>query len=187
MANATSAPATWRDVAIDEERRSVTLRTPLVLDLGAVAKGLAIDLAARELESFHDFAIDAGGDLYLGGRNAAGDAWTVGIRHPREHDEVLATLRVSDTAVCTSGDYERPASDDSGDHHILDARLGASANTIASATVIAPSAMVADALSTAVFVLGPAEGLALLERHGLEGLLVTPALERHATRGWIHA
>jgi thiamine biosynthesis lipoprotein len=183
----TATAATWRDVMIDDERRTVTLRTPLVLDLGAVVKGLAIDLAARELAPFHDFAIDAGGDLYLGGRNAAGEAWSVGIRHPRERDQVITTLRVSDTAVCTSGDYQRQAPGESGDHHIMDARAGASATAIASATVIAPSAMVADAMSTAAFVLGPVEGLALLHRHGLEGLLVTPALERHATSRWMHA
>jgi thiamine biosynthesis lipoprotein len=179
--------ATYRDVTIDEERRTVTLQTPLVLDLGAVVKGLAIDLAARELEPFHDFAIDAGGDLYLGGCNAAGESWSVGIRNPREREHVLATLRVRDTAVCTSGDYERRVPGDSGDHHIMDARAGTSATAIASATVIAPSAMVADALSTAAFVLGPVEGLALLQRHGLEGLLVTPALEQFATPGWLHA
>jgi thiamine biosynthesis lipoprotein len=183
----TGTAATWRDVTIDNEQRTVTVRTPLVLDLGAVAKGLAIDLAARELEPFRDFAIDAGGDLYLGGRNAAGEAWSVGIRHPREHEEVLATLHVSDSAVCTSGDYERRAPDESGEHHIMDARAGTSATGLASATVIAPSAMVADAMSTASFVLGPMEGLALLKRHGLEGLLVTPTLERHPTPGWVHA
>ena len=179
--------ATWRDVTVDSEQRTVTVRTPLVLDLGAVAKGLAIDLAARELEPFRDFAIDAGGDLYLAGRNAAGEAWSVGIRHPREHGEVLATLRVSDCAVCTSGDYERKAPDESGDHHIMDAHAGTSATEVASATVIASSAMVADAMSTAAFVLGPVEGVALLRRQGLEGLLVTPALERFATPGWAHA
>ena len=186
-ATETAIAASWRDLTVDEEERTVTVKIPLVLDLGAVAKGLAIDLAARELEPFRDFAIDAGGDLYLGGRNAGGEAWSVGIRHPRERSQVLTTLRVSDTAVCTSGDYERLASEDSGDHHIMDARAGGSATTIASATVIASSAMVADAMSTAVFILGPVEGLALLERHGLEGLLVTPGLERHATSGWAHA
>jgi len=187
VATDTGTAATHRDVTIDKERRTVTLRTPLVLDLGAVVKGMAIDLAARELEPFHDFAIDAGGDLYLGGRNAAGESWSVGIRNPRDREHVLATLRVRDTAVCTSGDYERPLPGDSGDHHIMDARAGTSATTIASATVIAPSAMVADALSTAAFVLGPVDGLALLQRHGVEGLLVTPTLEQFATPGWLHA
>jgi len=187
MATETDIAATYRDVAIDEERRTVTLRTPLLLDLGAVAKGLAIDLAARELEPFHDFAIDAGGDLYLSGSNAAGEPWSVGIRNPREREHVLATLRVRDIAVCTSGDYERVGPDDTGDHHIMDARAGTPAGALASATVIAPSAMVADALSTAAFVLGPVEGLALLQRHALEGLLVTPTLEQFATPGWPHA
>jgi thiamine biosynthesis lipoprotein len=181
------AAATYRDVAIDSERRTVRLRAPLVLDLGAVVKGLAIDLAARELEPFHDFAIDAGGDLYLGGRNAAGEPWSVGVRHPREREQVLDSIRVTDAAVCTSGDYERPAPSASGDHHILDARTGTSARTLASATVIATSAMVADALSTAAFVLGPVDALALLARHGLEGLLITPALEQFATPGWPRA
>lgn len=187
VATGMSVAATYRDVAIDEARRTVTLHTPLVLDLGAVVKGLAIDLAARELEPFHDFAVDAGGDLYLGGCNAAGESWSVGIRNPRERERILARVAVRDAAVCTSGDYERPVPGDSGDHHIMDARAGTSARAIASATVIAPSAMVADALSTAAFVLGPVEGLALLQRHGLEGLLVTPALEEFATAGWHHA
>ncbi|HEV8408808.1 MAG TPA: FAD:protein FMN transferase, partial [Sphingomicrobium sp.] len=59
----------YRDVQLDPDRRTILLRRPLTLDLGAVAKGLAVDAAARELESFKDFAIDAGGDLYLGGLN----------------------------------------------------------------------------------------------------------------------
>lgn len=187
MARDRDRAVSFRDIDIDEEGRTVTLRAPLVLDLGAVVKGLAIDLAARELRPFHDFAIDAGGDLYLGGRNVAGEEWSVGIRHPRDRKQILATLRVSDRAVCTSGDYERRVPSDSSQHHIMDARAGISATAVASTTVIAPSAMVADALSTAAFVLGPVQGLALLQRHGLDGLLVTPSLERFATPGWVHA
>jgi thiamine biosynthesis lipoprotein len=68
----------------------------------------------------------------------------------------------------------------------MDPRSGGPAAACASVTVIAPSAMVADALATAAFVLGPAEGRRLLERHGVEGLIVTPALERFATRGTGH-
>ena len=70
-----------------------------------------------------------------------------------------------------------------GGHHILDPRTGVSAMALASASVVAPTAMVADALATAAFVLGPVDGLALLERHGVDGLLVTPALERFTTAG----
>jgi thiamine biosynthesis lipoprotein len=173
----------YRDVQLDPARQTITLLRPLVLDLGAVAKGLAIDMAARELEPFENFAIDAGGDLYLGGCNADGKPWSVGIRHPRDEHELIETLRVSDVAVCTSGDYERRSPSGHAGHHILDPRTGASATAAASVTVLASSAMVADALATAAFVLGPAEGLQLLERHGADGLIVTPALERFTTRG----
>jgi thiamine biosynthesis lipoprotein len=179
--------ASYRDVQLDADERTIMLARPLLLDLGAVAKGLAIDMAARELEArgFGDFAIDAGGDLYLAGHNADDKPWSVGIRHPRDEGQLYETLRVSNVAVCTSGDYERRISSDieQDGHHLIDPRTRASATESASVTVLAPSAMVADALATAAFVLGPAEGLDLLERHGVDGLVVTPALERFATRG----
>ena len=166
-----SGAASYRDIHLDPDRRTITLARPLTLDLGAVAKGLAVDMAARELAPFRDFAIDAGGDLYLGGCNPQGAPWSVGIRHPRRDDELIQSLQVSDKAVCTSGDYERrtPAG-----HHILDPRTGQPAPSVASATVVASGAMLADALATAVFVLGPADGIELLNRMGVEGLIVTP-------------
>lgn len=175
--------ASYRDIVLDPDRRTITLLRPLLLDLGAVAKGMAIDLAARELQPFRNFAIDAGGDLYLGGGNARGEPWKVGIRHPRHKNTLIETLRVSDAAVCTSGDYERRQKTDPGIHHILDARIGETAAALTSATVVAPTAMAADALSTAAFVLGATRGVDLLEHEGVEGLLFTPTLERFATRG----
>jgi thiamine biosynthesis lipoprotein len=181
----------YRDVELDAERRTITLRRPLTLDLGAVAKGLAVDTAARELAPFKDFAIDAGGDLYLGGSNPDGDPWYVGIRHPRRDDELIASLRVSNQAVCTSGDYERRIPGDGSrqglaGHHILDPRTGASAQAVASATVVASGAMLADALATAAFVLGPEAGIQLLTRLGVDGLIVTPELDRYETGGLCH-
>ena len=178
------APVSYHDVQLDEARRTITLRTPLVLDLGAVAKGLAVDMAARELAPFEHFAIDAGGDLYLAGHNRDGEPWSVGIRHPRIDGMVLERVRVSDMAVCTSGDYaRRSGSGDAGApaHHLLDPRTGTAASALASVTVLAPTALVADALATAAFVLGPEPALRFLERHGVAGLLVTPNLERYAT------
>ena len=172
--------AGYRDVLLDPDRRTILLRRPLTLDLGAVAKGLAIDTAARELEPFRDFAIDAGGDLYLGGSNERGAPWSVGIRHPRHDHELIDSLRVSNQAVCTSGDYERRS-------HIIDPRIGTTADTVASATVVASGAMLADALATAAFVLGPEEGIQLLTRLGVEGLIVTPELKCHETRGLCRA
>jgi thiamine biosynthesis lipoprotein len=178
------AGVSYRDVHLDSARQTLTLRRPLVLDLGAVAKGLAIDLAARELRPFAGFAVDAGGDLYLGGHNAEGESWRVGIPHPRHPGEILETLRVRDAAVCTSGDYERTAAGDAAAHHILDPRRDRSPSALASVTVVAPNAMLADALSTAAFVLGPELGPRFLERQGVEGLLLTPSLERLETPGF---
>jgi thiamine biosynthesis lipoprotein len=179
-----AADATWRDVIIDDEQQTVTLVRPVVLDLGAVAKGLAVDVASRVLAPCRDFVVDAGGDLFLGGHNASGEPWRVGIRHPRDPDVVVERVAVSDAAVCTSGDYERVSPLSRAGHHLLDGRTDAVATACASATVIAPTAMVADALSTTAFALGPTDGIAFLESQGVAGLLFTPALTRHATRAW---
>lgn len=172
------------DVRLDPVQKTITLLRPLILDLGAVAKGLAIDLAARELQPFENFAIDAGGDLYLAGRNAKGELWPIGISHPRRPGELLNTVSVSNRAVCTSGDYERCIGDGPDGNHILDPRSGGSAQGAISTTVIAPTAMMGDAISTAAFVLGPPEGIQLFERMGIEGLIVTPSLERFTTKGF---
>ncbi|MEO8100808.1 MAG: FAD:protein FMN transferase [Acidobacteriota bacterium] len=173
-----AADVSYRDVVLNEKNQTILLRRPLTLDLGAVAKGLAVDTAVRELEPFEDFAIDAGGDLYLGGLNAKGEPWSVGIRHPRRDGELIDTLLVSGQAVCTSGDYERQTS---AGHHLLDPRTGASTHAVASATVVAPAALLADALATAAFVLGPQEGIPFLTGLGVEGLIITPDMQRHET------
>lgn len=171
----------FRDVRLDPSRSAITLRQPLVLDLGGVAKGLAIDLAAKELSRYGGFAIDAGGDLYLRGRNPIGRHWRIGIRDPRRDGALLETLEVSDVAVCTSGDYERREPGESGGHHILDPNTGQSAGGVASVTVVAPTAMVADALATAAFVLGPELGTRFLKRQGVEGLIISSSFEPSAT------
>jgi thiamine biosynthesis lipoprotein len=174
-------PPSYRDVHVDDNEKTLMLDRPLVLDLGAVAKGFAIDMAAQELRTLEHFAIDAGGDLYLAGHNEHDAPWRVGIRHPRESATTIAELDVSGTAVCTSGDYLRRNAE--GEHHIIDPRAGEATRDIISATVVAPLAIVADGLATAAFVLGPQRGIALLERHGVEGLLITSTLEHFRTRG----
>jgi FAD:protein FMN transferase len=175
-----SDEVTWRCVEIDARDRTILLHRPLTLDLGAVAKGLAIDTAARELLPYRNFAIDAGGDLYVGGHNPRGEAWHIGVRHPHARNTLIEQIQVKDRAVCTSGDYERGA-------HILDPRDGTPAQALASVTVVAPNAMLADALATAAFVLGPENGIALLDRMGVDGLLITPGLQQHRTQGFGHA
>ena len=118
-------PPSYRDVRLDPDRRTITLVRPLVLDLGAVAKGLAIDMAACELKPFEDYAIDAGGDLYAAGRNPDAAPWSVGIRHPRREDQLIDTLSVSNLAVCTSGDYERTGAEGAGHRGATPRRVAA--------------------------------------------------------------
>jgi thiamine biosynthesis lipoprotein len=173
---------TYRDIVLDYDSSTVTLLRPLLLDLGAVAKGFAIDLAARELGGLPGFAINAGGDIFASGLNPDGEPWRIGIRHPRRHAELLTSLRITDAAVCTSGDYERPQAASNG-HHILNPSSVGSASAVASVTVIAPTAIVADALSTAAFVLGPEAGIDLFNRQGVDGLIVDPDLNVVATVG----
>jgi thiamine biosynthesis lipoprotein len=180
MAGDLAASPSHYDVLLDRDARTITLARPVLLDLGGIAKGFAVDLAARSLKDAGAFAIDAGGDLYLGGMKPGGRPWTVGIRHPRDPERTIETLAIADAAVCTSGDYER------GEHHLIDPREGGSESRAASATVIAPTAALADALSTAAFVLGPTVGIPWLERQGVEGLIITPDLQRFATAGLPH-
>jgi FAD:protein FMN transferase len=165
-------PVSYRDVLADRTAGAILLRRPLLLDLGAVAKGLAIDLAAKELATFERYAIDAGGDIYAGVTSGSAAAWRVGIRNPVDESALIETVQLRNAAACTSGGYERPATG-AGEHHLLDPRTGRSPNRLSSVTVVAPTAMVADALATAAFVLGPSKGLRLLHGQGVGGLLVT--------------
>jgi thiamine biosynthesis lipoprotein len=182
QAGSTVGSASYRDVVLDSAHRTIELRRPLLLDLGALAKGFAVDMAVRELLPLGSFMVDAGGDVYVSGTNEHGRPWCVGVRHPRSEREVIETITASAVAICTSGDYERRPSADG--HHLLDPRTGASASAAASVTVLAPTAMAADALATAAFVLGPTRGVELLEREGLQGLFLTPDLERVTTASW---
>ena len=155
----------FRDVRLDRAAGTLTLRRPLVLDLNAVAKGLAIDLVAQALAAFPDVCVEAGGDLFARGHNPSGEPWHVGIQHPRIEGLLARTLRITDAAVCTSGDYERG-------EHVLDARTRQPVRDLASVTVIAPTAMAADGLSTAAMVLGRQRGLDFLHQQGVDALLL---------------
>jgi thiamine biosynthesis lipoprotein len=168
------------DVFLDPVRRTVTLLKPLVLDLGAVAKGLAMDLAAADLGECGGFAINAGGDVLVRGMNADGEEWQVGVRHPRDPGALLCVIHASDVAICTSGDYERVS--DQG-HHIIEPSSGEAVAEVISLTAIGPTAMAADALSTASFVMGPNRGMSFLQTQGLEGLIVDSSLSLHKSCG----
>ncbi|MCC6178559.1 MAG: FAD:protein FMN transferase [Chloroflexi bacterium] len=171
----------YRDIRLDATRRTIVLRRPLVLDLGAVAKGLAIDLAARELAAFESVSIDAGGDLYVRGRLSDGRPRRVGVQSPRDPEWIAHIFDLAEGAVCTSGNYERRTADGLS-HHLVNPRTGRSAVSLASVTVVAPTAMAADGLATAAFVLGPQAGRHLLEREGVGGVLITASGEISMTR-----
>ncbi len=144
------------------------------LDFGGIAKGYAIDRGIAALKAHHiaNAIIDAGGDMRILGRHGQ-RKWRIGIRHPRHADQVIATLALAgDISVVTSGDYERfIIRNGRRYHHILDPATGMPAMRAMSATVIAPSAALADGWSTALFVLGAA-GLKPLQQAGLAGLVV---------------
>lgn len=173
----------YRNVFVDADEKTLTVDAPLVLDLGGVAKGLAVDLAARELlgDGFENFVIDAGGDLYLAGHNANDEPWSVGIRHPRDPSAIIETICVSDVGVCTSGDYEQHTNAGGITHHIIDPRTRRSTDYAASVTVMADSTMPADALSTAAFVMEPRNAIELFRQEQVQGIIFTPTLERFAT------
>lgn len=168
----------YRDLEVDESAGTAFLkRKGMRVHLGGVGKGYAVDRAASILRArgVADFMIQSGGDLYAGGRHPE-RSWRVGIRDPRgDEDQSFAALDLSDMAVSTSGDYERFFfSDGRRYHHILDPDLGEPARACRSVTVVTGSAMLADALSTGIFVAGPDAGMALVERlPGVEAVIVT--------------
>lgn len=145
----------------------VIKHSPAWIDLGGIAKGYIIDRAIAVLKQagVECAAVNAGGDLRLIGRRAA--PWRIGIRHPRKPEELLGTLVLSEPlAVVTSGDYERFFEQNGRRyHHLFDPFTGMPARRCQSVTVVSNRAALADALATAVFVLGPERGLALLARY----------------------
>ncbi len=178
-----SINVSYQDIELDEENKTVLLRKPMLLDLGAIAKGLAVDLAAKELMNFEGFAIDAGGDLYLHGVDPTGQPWMVGIQHPLKKNGILCWLQVTDAAVCTSGSYERksPLSDEI--HHLIDPKTGKSGRGLLSCTIIAPQAMMADVVSTSTFLQGASQALEFAQELELDALCITDALDMIMTKG----
>ena len=176
----------WRRLVLSADHRRVDLGGT-ALDLGGIAKGYAIDRAAQALRrsGVRDFLVNAGGDLFVAG-SKGGDPWRVGIQHPRSPEELLQVVSPVDGALVTSGDYERSFTwEGTLYHHILDPRSGEPARDCQSVTVWAATAIDADALATAVFVLGPAEGLALVEgQPDAEALVVTAAGEVRESSGF---
>jgi FAD:protein FMN transferase len=177
----------WRDLEIDRGAATAYLRRKgMAVGLGAVAKGHALDRCAGELRArgYPDFLLYAGGQVYGGGQKPGGP-WRVGVQDPRgPTGDFFATVAMRDASASTSGDYERSFIKDGAlYHHIIDLRTGYPARASRSATVLAKDATLADALSTACFVLGPERALALAQRLHFDVLLVDAAGRVHMSEG----
>ena len=160
-------------LVIDEEASTVWISDPLAkLDVGAIAKGYAVEMIARSLEAegVTGFMLNVGGNVRTVGPKADGIAWLVGVQNPNESSDVayLAYLRIADLAVVTSGSYQRYYMVDGETyHHIIDRETLMPAKGFLSVSLICPSSAMADCLSTALFCMSYEDGLALVE--SLEG------------------
>lgn len=185
----------WRKVEFSarQEGADVRLLVPgMRIDLGAIAKGYAVDLAWERLKAAGqtNLLIDLGGNLRAMGQAAPKrGGWRIGVRNPFNESEIIGYFILRDgEAVATSGNYERFVEINGIRYaHIMDSRTASPVTGMAGTTVVAPDAMQADALSTTVFVLGSQKGAALLRNHpGCEALWIpdTPdKLTLYATPG----
>lgn len=158
----------YKHIKLDSVKRTVFLDDPETrISLGGIAKGYAVDQAARVLEKagVASFYVQAGGDLFARGKKPDGTEWSAGIRDPRgPANKYFAMLPISDYAFSTAGDYERSyIVDGKRYHHIIDPRTGYPASACRSVTIWAKSALLADAIDDAVFILGPRKGMDLVE------------------------
>lgn len=177
----------YRRVKLDPANRLVAIAAGMKLGLGGIAKGWALARAGAMLRNkgVTSFSLSAGGQVLVAG-GKQGRPWRVGLRDPRAGAETFfAIISLRDGSVATSGDYERYF-ERAGRryHHILDPRTGQPTRGLRSATVVDADATRADALATALMVLGRERGLALIERlPGVEAVVVDATGQVHRTRG----
>ena len=155
----------YRLVEVDRLAGTVRFLAPGVrINLGGIGKGYAVERAVSLLRSrgIRHGIVTAGGDSRLLG-DRLGQPFMVGIRDPRNDDKVALTIPLEDEAISTSGDYERYFEEDGQRyHHIIEPATGLPAGGVRSATIVGPDAVLTDALSTAVFILGVDQGLTLI-------------------------
>lgn len=176
----------FRRLAVEDS--DVRLLAPgMQITLDAIAKGYIIDAGAGVLREhgFISVIVEAGGDLFAGGTRAD-RPWKVGLQAPRgDHTSLLGSIELSDGAAATSGDYVNTFTQDFRLHHILDPRRGVSPGELCSASVLAPTAMAADALSTCLMVLGPRRAIELVDSlPRTEALLIGKNQEVYLSSGF---
>lgn len=176
-------------IHLDRKRGTIELdREGTSLDLGGAAKGYAVDMAVEKLKELGIEAgiVNAGGDLRAFGKKPDGKPWNVGIQDPQHSDGIIGAIQLTDIALVTSGDYERfIIYKGIKYHHIIDPKTGWPARGCKSVSVAYSKAFDADILSTAIFVLGPEEGMNLFESlPGVEGMIVDAFGRIHVSSGW---
>ncbi len=166
----------YEQLLLNPKTKTVQKRVAgLEVDLGGIAKGYAIDLALAALKEAGVISatVNSGGNLGFIGKPPKHLVWEVGIKDPRNPQEMIGVLTVEKGGVATSGNYEQYFEIEGKRYtHILDPRTGWPIQGIHSVTVIAPNAMDADALSTTLFVLGPEKGIPLAEKFGAQALFI---------------
>jgi len=152
---------------------SIIIDPGMRVDFGGIAQGYAADRAALILRQRHvkSAIIDIGGEVLAIGSSPQGRPWRVGIRNPRNKG-VIETIELQDRAVSTSGDYEKFFIVDNKRYsHIINPKSGLPAQEFASVTVIADNAAYADAMSTAIAVMGPTRGADFLDSMHIQGII----------------
>jgi thiamine biosynthesis lipoprotein len=174
----------WSNISCSSKEIRLQPGTRITLD--GIAKGFIVDRAAAVLRA-HGVAaglINAGGDIRAVG-DKQGTPWQVGVRDPEGRERPVQTVRLSDLAVATSGSYERYFDASGKHHHLIDGSRGDSPRRTISSTVIAPSAMLADGLSTAFFVLQPEQSLKLAAKlNHVETHIITRGGRSFSSGGW---
>ncbi|MBR9974243.1 MAG: FAD:protein FMN transferase [Bacteroidetes bacterium] len=169
----------WRHVSLEAD--NIVRKSPGAgVNFGAIAKGYAVDRAVAVLRArgATEALVNAGGEI-----RATGGSWEIGIQHPRSPSEFLAVLDLQGGAIATSGDYEKYfETDGQRYHHIFDPSTGYPARGCQSVSVIASDDVTADALATAVFVMGTEHGMEFLKQYpDIEALIVDQQGQVHAT------
>jgi thiamine biosynthesis lipoprotein len=158
------------------------------ITLDGIAKGYILDAGTAQLRGagFENVLVEAGGDMMASGTNESQQSWKIGVQSPRSVESgILARFSIRNQAAATSGDYMQYFTEDMLNHHILHPKTGFSVRYLASATVIAPSCTQADALATALMVMKPERGLALVDTlENIDALLIGKNLEEYRSSGF---
>lgn len=171
------------------EDQTASLQAGQSVDLGGIGKGYAADIAIKlyKESGVNSAFINLGGNVHTLGRKTNGEPWVIGLQDPRsKRGDIIAAVALSDLSAVTSGDYEKSyMAGGKRYHHILDPKTGYPADSgLMSATVLSPSSMEADVLSTAVFVSGLEKGMDIIRRlPQAEGILITTDKKVFVTKG----